>query len=119
MGHLPNPVRKRKTMKADSPRWRFGKNHCSLKLIAAAHAALPQESFLKDLDSAASRRFTVRGSSSGLKFFAARASLTTKRGDGENGGILVNRVSGNVLRQLKEQCQITKAEHNRYRKLLG
>ena len=88
-------------------------------MIAAAHAALLQGPFPKNLGNAASRRFAVRGGSSGLEPFAAQASLTTKHGEGGNRGFLVKRVSGNVLKNLKERRRSTKAEHNRYRKLLG
>lgn len=119
MGHVPNTARKRETMEAGSSRWRSGKEPCSPKIIAATHAALLQEPFLRNLDNAASRRFTDRDGCSGLVFFAARASLTTKQGEGGNDGILVKRVSGNVLKKLKEQRQFTKAKHNRHRKSLG
>lgn len=89
-------------------------------MTVADSKALLLNSIPENPDNTQSKRFAFRRGSSGLEFFAAQATLTNISGEVEHyHGYPVNRVPINVLRQFKDRGDITKAEYNRYRKLLG
>lgn len=88
-------------------------------MTAAALNELLQNSVPENCDNPASPRFAVRHGSSGLEFFVARATLTTKHGEVEYHGYPAKRVPGKVLKLFFERGDINRAEYRKHVKRLG
>ena len=116
MRYIPNPMHKWKKTEAGPAKLRPEKTPCPLEMTSADSKALLLNSIPENPDNPQSRRFAVRRGSSGLEFFAARATRTDNSGEVEYHGYPVKGVPGKVLRQLKNDGHITSAEYNRYRK---
>ena len=117
MRYIPNPAHKRKKTEVSSAKLRPEKTPFPPEMTSADSKALLLSSIPENPDNPQSRRFVARHGSSGLEFFAARATRTDNFGEVEYHGYPVNGVPGKVLRQLKNDGHITNAEYNRYRKL--
>ena len=118
MRYFANRAHKVETTEAGPPGWRPDKQPCPEGMTLRERTELLRDSVAVNPDSSASRRFSVRRTESGLEFFTAQMTQVVN-GEVEYHGYPTRYVPGIILRQFRDQGEISHSEYRRLVKRLG
>lgn len=116
--YVPNPAHKWGTSEAGPPVWNPDKEKCPDDISMPERTRLLEESLAVDGGDESPRRYAIRRAGDRIEFFETKSTGLHPSGRIEIHGHPTRRVPPPILRRMRDDGILTRAEYNKFRKSL-